>query len=492
MWLAEQGLVSLDDPVAAHLPAKLDFDTNGATIRQLLSMTSGLQDAALIDDPALIADPQREWTPEEILASVPGGRTPPGATYLYSNTNYILLGLVIEQVTGMSVARALRAHILADLGLSTLVYQTEERPKGPIALPFIGSTVRRNILEHGGGYLATKADASALGAAGGMASDAGALARFAYFLWGGQLLSEASLQTMTDFGSGAGYHEYGLGTIDMTTRGKGFAVPAIGHGGQDGAGYASTMIALPSAATVVTVLINQDVDPRVRAIPVAQALLDALDATSTPSAPTPSATSDSSVTPLDAGPHAALVMGTGTYPGYTVDLPDGWYDRGGRFTVKYQGPGPVLGLSVWDVGQVFRDPCHWQGQAFDPGPSVDDLVAALVAQRMRNATKPVEVTLAGYAGRYLELSVPADMRSSAWTSFDDCDVQPDGARDFQGWLGNGMGNRYEQVPGQVDRLWALDVDGQRLLVDATYSPDTAQADRDELQRIAESLRFVIP
>jgi D-alanyl-D-alanine carboxypeptidase len=276
MWLAEQGLLRLDDPVSAYLPAELDFDTNGATIRQLLSMTSGLQDPALTDDPALVADPQRQWTPEEILASVPTDRSPPGTSFLYSGTNYILLGLVIEKVSGTSVGRALRAHILADPGLSTLVYQTEERPKGPIALPFIGSSVRGDILERGGGFLATKADASALGAAGGMAGDAGALARFAYFLWGGQLLSEASLQAMTDFGSGVGYHEYGLGTIDMTTRGKGFAVPAIGNGGQDSAGYASTMITLPSEATVVTVLINQDVDPKLRAIPVAQELYEAL------------------------------------------------------------------------------------------------------------------------------------------------------------------------------------------------------------------------
>ena len=54
-------------------------------------------------------------------------------------------------------------------------------------------------------------------------------------------------------------------------------------------------------------------------------------------------------------------------------VPSGWFDYkgGGRFTIKYPNPtnepSPVLGLSVWDVGQVFRDPCHWQGQAVAPG-----------------------------------------------------------------------------------------------------------------------------
>ncbi len=205
---------------------------------------------------------------------------------------------------------------------------------------------------------------------------------------------------------------------------------------------------------------------------------------------------EAGITPLDAGTHAAHVMGTGTYPGYTVVVPGGWFDRGGHFVIKYPTidvPAPVLGVSVWDVGKVFRDPCHWTGQAADPGPGVANLVRALVAQPMRNATKPTDVTLAGYKGRYLEWSVPADMKSSTWTDFDACDVEPsDGHHNFMSFLGNGDGDRWEQVPGQVDRLWVLDVHGQRLLVDATYSPDTTQADRDEEGKIVQSLRFVAP
>jgi hypothetical protein len=179
-----------------------------------------------------------------------------------------------------------------------------------------------------------------------------------------------------------------------------------------------------------------------------------------------------------------------------VVVPTGWYDLGGYFVLKYptnDAPAPVIGVSVWDVGQVYRDPCHWQGQALDPGTGVAALVAALVAQPTRNPTKPTDVTLAGYMGRYLELSVPADLKSSTWTDFDACDIEPsNGHHDFRSWLGNGMGTRYEQVPGQVDRLWVLNVNGQRLVVDATYSPDTTKADRDELAHVVESLRFVAP
>jgi hypothetical protein len=214
------------------------------------------------------------------------------------------------------------------------------------------------------------------------------------------------------------------------------------------------------------------------------------------STPTPAAACGSDITPVDAGSHTAYVMGTGGYPSYTVTVLGGWYDHAGLFVIKYPSavcvPGPVLGVSVWDVGQVFRDPCHWQSTGFDPGPSVADLVTALVAQPMRNATKPADVTLAGYSGQYLELSVPADLKSSTWTNFDACDVDSDGYRDYNAWLGNGMGNRHAQVPGQVDRLWVLDVNGQRLVVVATYSPDTKKADRDELGHVVESLRFDVP
>jgi hypothetical protein len=184
------------------------------------------------------------------------------------------------------------------------------------------------------------------------------------------------------------------------------------------------------------------------------------------------------------------VYGGGIYPRYSVEVPDDW-SSDGHFVVK--SGASVIGLSVWDVGQVPTDPCHWQGHTVDPGSDVEDLVAALGAQATRNASTPIDVTLAGHPGRYLEWSVPADMVVTGDADFQGCDAWPDnGHLDFVSWLGNGLGERYQQVPGQVDRLWVLDVDGQRLVVDATYSPDAAPADRDELTHVVESLRFEIP
>ena len=99
--------------------------------------------------------------------------------------------------------------------------------------------------------------------------------------------------------------------------------------------------------------------------------------------------------------------GGGDYPSFTVEASVRWSAFGGHFVIK-TGSG-ILGMSVWDVGKVPRHPCHWRGRLYDPGPTVDDLVEALARQPLRNATKPTDVTLAGYRGRYLEWSVPSDM-----------------------------------------------------------------------------------
>jgi hypothetical protein len=101
------------------------------------------------------------------------------------------------------------------------------------------------------------------------------------------------------------------------------------------------------------------------------------------------------------------------------------------------------------------------------------------------------VTLAGYHGKYLEWSVPAHMVVTGDGNFAGCDAQPNGHRDFVNWLGaGGRGELWQQMAGQVDRLWVLDVNGQRLVVDVNDVPDTTQAQRDQLAGIVASFRFV--
>jgi len=269
MRLSERGLLRLSDPVSEHLPSNFHFDTNRATIRNLLHMESGIPDPALNYTDPVLADPQREWTPQEVLATVPAYRSEPGDRFVYEDANYMLLGLVIEATTGKSVAAALRSSVLADPRLSSMVYQPAERPQGPLALPFLGGQVRPNIVRVGGGYLPTKAEASEANGSGCMASDSGALALWGYLLFGGQLVSEQSLMAMTDFGSGV----YGLGVFNQTKnnawRGAG---QAIGNGGWDLGGYSSVLAVLPSEGIVISVMTNTAGDPKALVFPVAENL----------------------------------------------------------------------------------------------------------------------------------------------------------------------------------------------------------------------------
>jgi hypothetical protein len=183
----------------------------------------------------------------------------------------------------------------------------------------------------------------------------------------------------------------------------------------------------------------------------------------------------------------ASVFGAVANPGFTVQAPPGWSSPDGRSVLKH-GPG-VLGLSVWQVSQVPRNPCHPLGHLYDPGPTLGDLVTALETQPLRHATAPTDVTLGGYSGRYLTWSAPAHWVVTGNADFKGCDVQSNGHRDFVNWYSNMDAEAYTEVAGQVDRLWVLDVKGQRLLIDATYSPDTTQAERVELAKIVDSLRL---
>src|SRR5260370_20207317 len=107
MRLSEKGLLRLSDPVSEHLPPSFHFDTNGATIENLLHMESGIPDPTFFGPNDAEANPLRDWTPEEVLATVPAVRSKPGDHFVYEDGNHILLSLVVKQTTGTSVATAL-------------------------------------------------------------------------------------------------------------------------------------------------------------------------------------------------------------------------------------------------------------------------------------------------------------------------------------------------------------------------------------------------
>jgi hypothetical protein len=198
---------------------------------------------------------------------------------------------------------------------------------------------------------------------------------------------------------------------------------------------------------------------------------------------------------LEAGTYrldlTALAPSAATYPAFLVTVPDGWVSTDGWILarpVAGEDDAPVA-ILFWDVERVYGHPCSWTMTLEDPGPGVDDLVAALVEVPMRDPTEPVAAEIDGRAGMYLEWSVPDDIAFDEYGNFPECDSD-EGHRDFKSWTGSGWAsNRYHQGPGQLDRLWVLDVDGERLVVDAFSMPAATEAEVQELVGVVKSIRF---
>jgi CubicO group peptidase (beta-lactamase class C family) len=240
MQLVEAGELSLDGPATDYLPADFAFDTNGATIRQLLEMRAGIPDwysDAMELEVATHRD--RAWTTPEVLALVTPDRTPAGEGFLYTDTNYVLLGLVIEHVRGKPLVEVLRDGVLDVEGTDRLVYQPAEAPTDPMAMPLAEP---RSALDAGGGYLPSLSDASSAGPAGALASDSISLARWWQAFCAGKIVSQASLTEMATFVDGP--DGYGFGLFDIAGGGS------VGHAGQN-FGYVSWAGCLPIGAVIV-------------------------------------------------------------------------------------------------------------------------------------------------------------------------------------------------------------------------------------------------
>lgn len=124
MMLEERGLLTLDDTVAAYLPTFPEGDR--ITIRQLLNQTSGLFDYTW--NPAVWENIDRYHAPEEILQYFEAEplRFEPGSQFEYSNSNYVLAGLIVERVSGLTYRDFLWLDIFEPLGMDHTSYDPFE------------------------------------------------------------------------------------------------------------------------------------------------------------------------------------------------------------------------------------------------------------------------------------------------------------------------------------------------------------------------------
>jgi D-alanyl-D-alanine carboxypeptidase len=244
LGMVDDGLIGLEDPLTSLLPDDTPTGladaggvdrTGEVTLRQLLNHTSGIPD--YWSDPPFVrngnnqfildflADDDRHWTFDELIPYAVDLRPPgpPGEQWHYSDTNYVLLGMIAEAHLGEPYASALRRRVLDPLGLDhTWMVWDEVAPDVPLVARYEG---RRDLTQY--------AHQSADQAGGGLASTTEDLLDFADGVASGALFSAALFDAMLDpvvTGEGQGVG-YGLGVFVVELDEGGVIWGHDGYGG---------------------------------------------------------------------------------------------------------------------------------------------------------------------------------------------------------------------------------------------------------------------
>lgn len=248
MQLVQEERISLDDPLSRFLP---DYPQPGAavTVRQLLNHTSGIQSYTSIPGWMVEANTNRPHTTAEMVGVFSGLPvvSPPGVRWQYNNSGYVLLGAIIERVTGMPWHEAIARRITAPLGLTTIRYGVGEES---VPLMAHGYTVGA-----GGVQPARLIHMSVPHAAGALLGSAEDLARWAQALHHGRVVNAESYRLMTapTTLSDGTTNPYGFGLANVEVRGR----RAITHNGGI-FGFATDSIYFPEQDIFVAVLANSD------------------------------------------------------------------------------------------------------------------------------------------------------------------------------------------------------------------------------------------
>jgi D-alanyl-D-alanine carboxypeptidase len=246
LLLAEQGKLTLDDPVSRFVPNL----TRGSevTIRQLLSHTSGYQDYWPQDyvPPFML----QTTTADKILDQ--WARKPldfdPGTEWQYSNTNFVIAGLIVEKASGEPLLQFLSEHIFEPLGMKSVINIDQNRLTETDATGYLRYAL-------GPPRLAPKEGKGWLFAAGELAMPAEDLAKWDISIINQTVLQPASyaqFEKEVVLKNGLGTR-YGLG-IDIRQE---FGQRALEHGGEV-SGFTADNVVFPDARMAVVVLVNED------------------------------------------------------------------------------------------------------------------------------------------------------------------------------------------------------------------------------------------
>ena len=165
---------------------------------------------------------------------------------------------------------------------------------------------------------------------------------------------------------------------------------------------------------------------------------------------------------------------------FTITVPDGWSGLGngiGLTGPENHAPDDGAGLLVNRGAWLFTDPCQSSPPDIPVGPTVADFVDAVAKHPILDTTTPVDVTLAGYSGKYFDLQIPADIST-------DAQPKPE-CPHYHPW----EPGIYAQGPSQRWHQWVIDVDGVRVVVQSFDYPGTSATHVAELRQIVDSIQI---
>ena len=232
-------------------------------------------------------------------------------------------------------------------------------------------------------------------------------------------------------------------------------------------------IAIAGAAVVVVAIVgyqflpsNPDVgtDPSPTPVPTARPLADG---------------------PLEPGTYRLDNQARTLVP-FTLTVQGGWTAdvSGGSIGNRPDQPGE-MGLVSTIVTHVYEDACSGAGTPTPVGPTVDDLVRALVDQVNSDASTPVDLTIGGYPAKRVDMSIPPGLDTQT------CD-EPSVL--IRIWA-DAAANDYYAIPADLQgkdfesRVYIVDVEGERVVIRAGYAADYAAGDIAELDAMIASIRF---
>ena len=262
LQLADEGRLSLDDTVERHLPGLVrgrGNDGRAVTIAHLLGHSSGLFD--YVDDPALRARafgrtfPEHRFdtrTPRELVRTALRHRPyfAPGRGHRYSNTDYVLLGLVVAKITGRSYAEEITDRIIKPLRLTgTSMPGTDSAIPQPHGRAYSLRPGSHRLMD------TTELNPSTAGAAGEAISTLGDLNRFLRSLLKGELLPARELRRMQDTSHSRG--TYGLGLVPVRLPCHRGSLTLWGHNGSINGSYAH-MLGTPGGGHLFSYRVNTE------------------------------------------------------------------------------------------------------------------------------------------------------------------------------------------------------------------------------------------